>query len=58
MYSIDDGYVWRISISKGGYGNCLYLKHKDVISVYAHLDRFTPEITEWIRNYQYKNKTF
>lgn len=58
MYSIDDGYVWRISISKGGYGNCLYLKHKDVISVYAHLDRFTPEITEWIRDYQYKNKTF
>ena len=58
MYSIDDGYVWRISISKGGYGNCLYLKHKDVISVYAHLDRFSPEITEWIRDYQYKNKTF
>ena len=58
MYSIDDGYVWRISISPGGYGNCLYLKHKDVISVYAHLDRFTPEITEWIRDYQYKNKTF
>lgn len=58
MYSIDDGYVWRISISKGGYGNCLYLKHKDVISVYAHLDRFTPEITEWVRDYQYKNKTF
>lgn len=58
MYSIDDGYVWRISISKGGYGNCLYLRHKDVISVYAHLDRFTPEITEWIRDYQYKNKTF
>ena len=58
MYSIDDGYVWRISISKGGYGNCLYLKHKDVISVYAHLDRFTPEITEWIREYQYANKTF
>lgn len=58
MYSIDDGYVWRISISKGGYGNCLYLKHKDVISVYAHLDRFSPEITAWIRDYQYKNKTF
>ena len=58
MYSIDDGYVWRISVSKGGYGNCLYLRHKDVISVYAHLDRFTPEITEWIREYQYKNKTF
>ena len=58
MYSIDDGYVWRISISKGGYGNCLYLKHKDVISVYAHLDRFSPEITEWIRDYQYMNKTF
>ena len=58
MYSIDDGYVWRISIQKGGYGNCLYLRHKDVISVYAHLDRFTPEITEWIREYQYKNKTF
>ena len=58
MYSIDDAYVWRISISKGGYGNCLYLRHKDVISVYAHLDRFTPEITEWIRDYQYKNKTF
>ncbi len=58
MYSIDDGYVWRISISKGGYGNCLYIRHKDVISVYAHLDRFTPEITEWIKDYQYKNKTF
>src|SRR5512139_3711696 len=43
------GYVYRISVSPGGFGKALYLRHPSGYStVYGHLDRFTPEIEEYV----------
>ncbi|MFV0304129.1 MAG: M23 family metallopeptidase [Moheibacter sp.] len=59
IYATGDGYISRINVSPRGYGNALYIDHPNgYTSVYAHLQKFSPEIQEYVRNYQYKNETF
>lgn len=54
-----DGYVYRISITPGGFGNALYLRHSSGYStVFGHLDRFIPEIEKYVTDYQYEKKSF
>ena len=54
-----DGYIYRISISPGGFGNTLYIRHPNGYStVYGHLDRFIPEVDEYIKTMQYEKKSF
>nr|MBS0037720.1 M23 family metallopeptidase [Saprospiraceae bacterium] len=59
ILSIGDGYVSRIAVSAGGYGNAVYINHPNgYTSVYAHLDRFAPEIEALLRAQQYAQKSF
>jgi hypothetical protein len=52
------GYLERISISAGGYGKALYLRHADgSTTLYAHLDRFRPEVEAWVREMQYARES-
>jgi len=54
-----DGYVYRISVSPGGYGRAIYIKHPNGYStVYGHLDRFNDEIEKYVKNRQYQQKSF
>ncbi|MEL6535029.1 MAG: M23 family metallopeptidase [Bacteroidota bacterium] len=54
-----DGFISRIKISTGGYGHALYVQHPDGnTSVYAHLQRFAPEIEQWVRQAQYQKETY
>lgn len=53
------GYVYRITISPGGFGKAIYLRHTSGYStVYGHLDKFTPEIDEYVTSRQYEEKSF
>ncbi|HOW08852.1 MAG TPA: M23 family metallopeptidase [Bacteroidales bacterium] len=53
------GYIYRISVSPGGFGKALYLRHPSGYStVYGHLDRFTPEIENYVKSRQYEEKTY
>ncbi len=38
--AIEDGYIFRLSNKFYGFGKAVYIKHKNFISVYGHLDRF------------------
>lgn len=59
LRAIEDGYVSRIKIQQGGYGKVLYINHPDgVTSVYAHLQRYSPEIIPHVRKKQYKLKSY
>lgn len=59
VYAVGDGYVSRINVSPRGYGNALYIDHPNgYTSVYAHLQVFNDELTEYVRKYQYENQTF
>jgi hypothetical protein len=53
------GYIYRISVSPGGFGKALYLRHPSGYStVYAHLDRFTSEIEEYVKIRQYEKMSY
>ena len=59
IYSVADGYVSRINISSGGYGNALYITHTNgLTTVYGHLDRFTERIANYTLKQQYKKRSF
>jgi murein DD-endopeptidase MepM/ murein hydrolase activator NlpD len=54
-----DGYVARIKVQASGYGHVLYVKHPNgYTTVYAHLDRFAPEIQQFLRIQQYRKRSF
>ena len=54
-----DGYIYRIGVAPGGFGNALYIKHPNGYStVYGHLDRFIPKVEEYVKTRQYENKSF
>jgi hypothetical protein len=53
------GYVYRISVSPGGFGKALYIKHPSGFStVYGHLEKFNPEIDKYVKAQQYEKKSF
>ncbi len=52
-YAIADGYIKRLKVNFTGYGKVLYLQLADgTLVVYAHLDRFTPEVEAYVREQQ------
>ena len=59
VIAVDDGYIWRVKVSSGGYGRVLYLQLKDGnIAVYAHLDSFIPILDEIITIEQKKRQSY
>ncbi|MEM9920867.1 MAG: M23 family metallopeptidase [Bacteroidota bacterium] len=59
LYATADGYVSRIKVQSGGYGNVLYFNHPNgYTSVYAHLHEFPPDIAKYVKEFQYKRKSF
>ena len=57
--SVDDGFISRISVRPGGYGNAIYINHRNgYTTVYAHLHRFNPEIAKYVKEHQYKQEQF
>ncbi|MFH6605154.1 M23 family metallopeptidase [Maribacter algicola] len=59
VYAIGDGSVTRIKVSLWGYGKVLYVAHPNgYTSVYAHLQKFSPEIEEYIKKVQYQKRSY
>ncbi len=59
IYGIADGSVTRIKVSHWGYGKALYIAHPNgYTSVYAHLQKFSPEIEAYVKKIQYQKKSY
>ena len=59
VLAVADGVVARVKVRPGGYGNALYLKHKNgSTSVYAHLSLYSPAIEAWLLKRQYASRSF
>ncbi len=59
IFSVQDGYLYRVRITPNGYGKMLYVKHPDgYISTYAHLKSFNPAIEELARAEQRRTGTY
>jgi Peptidase family M23 len=54
-----NGYIYRISVSPGGFGKALYIRHPSGYStVYGHLERFNSKIENYVKTQQYARKSF
>ncbi len=54
-----DGYVARVKVQAGGYGNAIYLRHPNgYTTVYAHLSEFAPELAAYVKEQQYARQSF
>lgn len=59
IYAAAQGYVSRVKVQSGSYGNALYIDHPNgYTTVYAHLQSFTPEIEALIKKNQYDLQSF
>ncbi len=60
VYSVEDGYVSRISVSPSGYGLALYITHPHLgqVSVYGHLQSFAPRIAGYVKTKQYEEESY
>jgi len=58
-YAVADGHVTRLKVSPYGYGRALYLRLDDGnTAVYAHLQKFAPEVEKVVKAEQMKQKRF
>lgn len=57
VFAAADGYISRIKTSSGGFGHALYINHPNgYTTLYAHLNDFTPEVQQYLRQEQYKQQ--
>jgi len=53
------GYVSRIRVSPFGYGKAIYITHPNgYMTVYAHLNHFSANIQQYVRQKQYAKESF
>ena len=59
VHAAADGYVSRIAVFTGGYGNVIFIKHPNgLTTVYGHLKTLNDTLGVYLRTQQYQQKTF
>ncbi|GAB4041549.1 M23 family metallopeptidase [Spirosoma gilvum] len=59
VHAAADGYVSRIAVFTGGYGNVVFIKHPNgLTTVYGHLKSLKDTLGRYLREQQYQGKTF
>lgn len=59
VYAAADGIIIRIKVSAFGYGKALYIAHPNgYTTVYGHLQKFNDKIEAYVKEQQYKQKSF
>ena len=59
IYSAADGYISRVKIEPGGFGNAIYINHPNGLStLYAHMNDFMPGLQLYVKQQQYKKESW
>jgi murein DD-endopeptidase MepM/ murein hydrolase activator NlpD len=59
VYAVADGYVARLRVQIGGFGQAIYINHPNgYTSVYAHLSAYAPSLAQKVKSSQYDLKQF
>lgn len=59
VYAAADGYIARIKVEPGGFGQAIYINHPNgFTTLYAHLNQFFPALQQYIKEQQYKQETW
>ncbi len=57
VYAAADGYISRVRVAESGFGNALYVTHPaGYTTLYAHLNTFSPEVEEYLKDRQYESE--
>ena len=55
VYAPADGYVAKVSVEPGGFGQALYLNHPNgLTTLYAHMNAFYPDLARYVKEEQYR----
>jgi hypothetical protein len=59
VYAAADGYVVRVKVEPGGFGQAIYINHPNgYTTLYAHLNAFFPALAAFVEEQQYKKETW
>lgn len=59
VHAAYDGYVSRLRVQFGGFGNAIYITHPNgFTTVYGHIERFSPQLEQIVRKQQYDQQSF
>ena len=59
VYAAADGNIIRIKVSAFGYGKALYVAHPNgYTTVYGHLQKFSDKIEAYVKEQQYRQKSY
>lgn len=59
VYSIDNGFIYRIKVSSTGNGKTIYVSHPNgTVSVYCHLNNFNKMVNKMVENEQITKKNY
>src|SRR5437764_11077911 len=59
VYAAADGYVARVSVEPGGFGQAIYINHPNgFTTVYGHLNAFFPELALYVKEQQCARQTW
>lgn len=59
VFSVSQGYISRIRVQNSGFGLSVYVNHPNgFTTVYAHLQKFNTRLAAYIKNAQYKAKSY
>jgi hypothetical protein len=59
VHAVFDGYVSRLRVQFGGFGNAIYITHPNgYTTVYGHIERYSPAMEKVVRDAQYQQQSF
>ena len=59
VYAAAEGYVARVSVEPGGFGQAIYINHPNgYTTVYGHLNAFFPGLAAYVKEQQYAQQSW
>lgn len=59
VFAAADGYIARVSIEPGGFGQAIYINHPNgFTTLYGHLNSFFPALAQYIKEQQYAQQSW
>lgn len=59
IYAAADGYIARVKIEPGGFGNAIYINHPNgFTTLYAHMNDFMPQLQAFVKQIQYNSESW
>lgn len=60
IHAVADGYISSIEVSPTGYGRAVFVTHPSLglVTLYGHLEAFSPAVDKVVRAEQYRRETF